>query len=189
MKNFTLLILFFILFPTTNAQNKFSSSSCVIYFEASVPLFEAVEAKNDDVSCTFEPNKSEIAFTAIIKKFKFKRDLMKEHFNNNYLESDRYNKATFKGIIENFDLSALDENEKDFLIKGKLTIHGKTQKIAVNAKIKKRGNGIQINSAFTLNTDDYNIEIPNIVIAKISKKVNTQLECVLTPNNALAHGF
>jgi hypothetical protein len=178
MKNFTLLALFFVLYPI-DAQNKLSSSKCVINFEASVPLFEAVEAKNNDVDCTLIPDKGEIVFTAIIKKFQFKRDLMQEHFNSNYMESDRYSKATFKGIIEKFDLKVITQEEKFFFIKGKLTIHGKSQLITVLAKIKKVGDGIQINSNFTLNTDDFNIEIPNIVIAKISKKVNTQIVCVL----------
>ncbi|PKB17674.1 YceI family protein [Flavobacterium sp. 5] len=178
MKKITLLALLLVLYPI-DAQNKFSSSKCAISFEASVPLFEAVEAKNNDVDCTLIPNKSEIAFTVVIKKFQFKRDLMQEHFNSNYMESDRYSKATFKGIIEKFDLKAITEEEKDFLINGKLTIHGKSRMITVLAKIKKVGNGIQVNSNFTLNTDDFNIEIPNIVIAKISKKVNTQIECVL----------
>lgn len=178
MKNFTLLALLLVLYPI-DAQNKFTSSKCVIYFEASVPLFEAVEAKNEDVHCTLIPNKSEITFTAAIKKFKFKRDLMREHFNSNYMESDRYSKATFKGIIEKFDLKLITEEEKDFFIIGKITIHGQSRMITVLAKIKKAGNGIQIKSNFTLNTDDFNIEIPNIVISKISKKVNTQIVCVL----------
>lgn len=178
MKKFTLLALLLVLYPI-NAQNKFTSSKCVINFEASVPLFEAVEAQNNDVNCTLIPNKSEIAFTAVIKKFQFKRNLMQEHFNSNYMESDRYSKATFKGVIENFDLKTITEEEKDFLIKGKITIHGQSRIITVLAKIKKAGNGIQINSNFTLNTDDFNIEIPNIVIAKISKKVNTQIVCIL----------
>jgi len=178
MKKITLLALFFVLYPI-NAQNKFSSSKCVIFFEASVPLFEAVEAKNDNVDGTLIPDKSEITFTAVIKKFQFKRNLMQEHFNNNYLESDRYSKATFKGIIEKFDLKVVNETEKDFLIKGKLTIHGQTRMVSVIAKIKRVENGIQINSNFTLNTDDFNIEIPNMVVAKISKKVNTQINCVL----------
>ncbi|MGQ7944933.1 YceI family protein [Flavobacterium sp. WC2509] len=178
MKKFTLLALLLVLYPI-NAQNKFSSSKCSIYFEASVPLFEAVEAKNDAVDCTLIPNKSEITFTAVIKKFQFKRNLMQEHFNSNYMESDRYSKAVFKGYIEKFDLKLITEEEKDFLIKGKITIHGQTRMITVLAKIKKAGNGIQVNSNFILNTDDFNIEIPNIVVAKISKKVNTQLECVL----------
>jgi polyisoprenoid-binding protein YceI len=178
MKNFTLLVLLLILCHL-DAQNKFSSSKCSIYFEASVPMFEAVEAKNDDVNCTLVPNKSEITFTAVIKKFKFKRDLMREHFNSNYMESDRYSKATFKGVIEKFDLKTITEEEKDFFIIGKITIHGQSRMITVLAKIKKAGNGIQINSNFTLNTDDFKIEIPNIVIAKISKTVNTQIVCVL----------
>lgn len=178
MKKFTLLALFLVL-CSINAQNKLSSSKCIIHFEASVPLFEEVEAKNDVVDCILIPDKNLITFTAIIKKFQFKRDLMKEHFNSNYMESDRYSKAVFKGIIDKFDLKTITEEEKDFQIKGKLTIHGQTRMITVNAKIKKVDNGIQINSNFTLNTDDFNIEIPNIVIAKISKNVNTQIYCVL----------
>lgn len=178
MKKFTLLVLLLVLNPI-NAQKKYSSSKCVIYFEASIPLFEAVEAKNNNVDCTLTPNKSEITFTAPIKKFKFKRNLMEEHFNTNYMESDRYTKATFKGIIEKFDLKLIDEVEKDFLIKGKITIHGQTRMISVIAKIKKLGNGIQVRSNFTLNTDDFNIEIPKMVIAKISKKVKTEIDCVL----------
>jgi len=178
MKKFTLLALLFVLNPIS-AQKKLSTSKCTIYFEASVPLFEEVEAKNDAVNCTLIPDKSQITFTVVIKNFQFKRDLMKEHFNSNYMESDRYSKATFKGIIEKFDLKIVTEKEKDFLIKGKLTIHGQTRMITVNAKIKKVDTGIQITSYFTLNTDDFNIDIPSIVIAKISKNVNTQIDCIL----------
>lgn len=178
MKNIILLALLLVLYPI-DAQNRFSSSKCMVYFEASVPLFEAVEAKNTEVECTLIPHKSKIAFTVAIKKFQFKRNLMKEHFNSNYMESDRYPKASFKGIIEKFDLSLITDEEKDFYIKGKITIHGQSRMITVLAKIKKAGKGILINSYFTLNTDDFNIEIPSIVIAKISKKVNTHVVCVL----------
>ena len=178
MKKFTLLTLFLAL-NSIYAQDKLSSSKCVIHFEASVPLFEEVEAKNEMVDCVLIPDKSQITFTAIIKRFQFKRDLMKEHFNSNYMESDRYSKATFKGIIEKFDLKIITEIEKEFIITGKLTIHGQSKMISVLAKIKKVDKGIQITSHFILNTDDFNIEIPNIVIAKISKNVNTQIDCIL----------
>jgi len=178
MNKFTLLALLFAL-NSINAQDKLSSSKCVIHFEASVPLFEEVEAKNEMVSCILIPDSGQITFTAVIKKFQFKRDLMKEHFNSNYMESDRYSKATFKGIIEKFDLKVVTEVEKEFVITGKLTIHGQTKLISVYAKIKRVDKGIQITSDFTLNTDDYNIEIPNIVIAKISKNVNTKIDCIL----------
>jgi hypothetical protein len=178
MKKFTLLALLLTL-NSSYAQDKLSSSKCVIDFEASVPLFEEVEAKNDMVDCTLIPDKSQITFTAVIKKFQFKRDLMKEHFNSNYMESERYSKAIFKGTIEKFDLKIITEVEKDFIITGKLTIHGQSRMISVHAKIKKVDKGIQVSSHFTLNTEDFNIEIPNIVIAKISKSVNTEIYCVL----------
>jgi hypothetical protein len=178
MKKITLLFLIFNIY-FIDAQEKMTSSKCVIHFEASVPFFEAVEAKNDAVNCVLIPEKSQITFVAIIKKFQFKRDLMREHFNANYMESDRYSKATFKGIIEKFDLKDITEIDKDYQIKGKIEIHGESKTIMVSAKIKRVNDGIQINSHFTLNTDDFKIEIPSIVIAKVSKLVNTDLECIL----------
>jgi hypothetical protein len=178
MKKITLLFLLLNIY-FTGAQEKMTSSKCVIHFEASVPFFEAVEAKNDAVSCVLIPEKSQITFVAIIKKFQFKRDLMREHFNANYMESDRYSKATFKGIIEKFEMKDITEIEKDYQIKGKIEIHGESKTITVSAKIKRVKEGIQINSHFTLNTDDFKIEIPSIVIAKVSKLVNTELECTL----------
>jgi hypothetical protein len=178
MKKITLLFLLLNIY-FTDAQEKLTSSKCVINFEASVPFFEAVEAKNDVVSCVLIPEKSQITFVAIIKKFQFKRDLMREHFNANYMESDRYSKATFKGIVEKFDMKDINEIEKDYQIKGKIEIHGESKMITVSAKIKRVKNGIQINSHFTLNSDDFKIEIPSIVIAKVSKLVNTDLECIL----------
>lgn len=171
---FLLLNFYFIV-----AQEKLTSSKCVIHFEASVPFFEAVEAKNETVSCVLIPEKSQITFVAIIKKFQFKRDLMREHFNANYMESDRYSKATFKGLIEKFDIKDINEIEKEYHIKGKIEIHGQSKIITVLAKIKRVNDGIQFNSNFTLNSDDFKIEIPSIVIAKVSKLVNTDVECIL----------
>jgi len=178
MKKFTLLVLFFTT-SLLDAQEKMTSSKCVIHFEASVPFFEEVKAENNEVRCVLIPEKSQITFVAFIKKFQFKRDLMKEHFNNNYMESDRYSKATFKGIIEKFDMKDINGTEKEYEIKGKIDIHGESKIITVTAKIKRIIDGIQINSNFILNTDDFRIEIPDIVIAKVSKIVNTQIDCVL----------
>lgn len=178
MKNFLLSALLLVFF-SIDAQNKLSTTKCAVYFEASVPLFEAVEAKNDDVHCTLLLSKSEITYMAVIKKFKFRRNLMQEHFNTNYMESDRYSTAVFKGNIEKFDLKEISQDAKNYIIKGKITIHGQSRIITVTAVIKKAGNGIHINSSFALNTDDFNIEIPHTVLAKISKNVNIQTDCIL----------
>jgi hypothetical protein len=178
MKKFTLLALLFTV-GLISAQKKMTSSKCDVNFEASVPFFEEVKAKNNEAQSVLIPEKSRISFVVIIKKFQFKRDLMREHFNTNYMESDRYPKAIFEGIIEKFDMKDINGTEKDYQIKGKIEIHGKSKIITVNAKIKRIVDGIHIASSFILNTDDFKIEIPNIVIAKVSKTVNTQIECVL----------
>ena len=104
---------------------------------------------------------------------------MEEHFNENYMESDKYPKATFKGLIEKFNLTVLDKNGKDFIIKGKLELHGKSKDMSIPAKIKKTDKGIEIVSDFSVNADDFAIEIPSVVSKKVSKKVNVKLEFIL----------
>ena len=74
-----------------------------IKFEASMPAFEEVAAKNNTVSCIFDKSTGDIAVLALVKAFRFKVPLMEEHFNENYIESDKFPKATFKGKVTNFD--------------------------------------------------------------------------------------
>lgn len=104
---------------------------------------------------------------------------MEEHFNENYIESDKYPKSTFKGKIENFDYSKLTSDAKSFTVKGKLELHGKSKDITITASIKKTANGVSIVSNFTVNTDDFDIKIPSVVSKKVSRKVNVKLEGTL----------
>lgn len=178
MKTTTLFILLFSAY-TMFPQEKFTTANGVINFEASVPFFEEITAVNRSVAIVLEPKTSTFLCTVIIKDFRFKLDLMKEHFNENYLESHRYPKAVFKGKIAKFDLKDIDEIEKEFLIKGKLTIHGKSKEIVVKALLKKVHDGIQITSDFPISITDFDIEIPNRVALKISKTVNTELSGIV----------
>jgi len=172
-------ILFLLLSHLALAQEKMSSDKGVIIFEASVPFFEEVTAKNEEVLCVLAPKSTDISCIAFIKKFHFKIGLMQEHFNRNYMESERYPKAHFKGKIEKFDLKDINEIAKEYQINGKLEIHGKSKKIIVLARIKKVAKGIELISNFTVNTDDYGIEIPSIIRSKISQNVSIRIECVL----------
>lgn len=161
------------------AQDKMITKSGKISFEASVPAFEEVKAKNTGASCVLNTKTGEIASLALMKGFKFKVALMEEHFNENYIESAKYPKATFKGKIENFDLSKITSTANNYTIKGKLELHGKLKDIVITAKIKKGKDGIEIVSDFSVNTDDFDIEIPSVVSKKVTKKVNVQFEFVL----------
>ncbi|TDP00632.1 YceI family protein [Flavobacterium sp. 245] len=178
MKRTTLLILLFTAFSLL-AQDKFKTNSAVVNFEASVPFFEEVKAVNKLGTLVLEPETSTLVCTVIIKDFRFKMDLMQEHFNDNYIESHRYPKAVFKGKIEKFDLKNIDETEKEYDIKGKLYLHGKSKIISVKALMKRVPEGIQIVSTFPISVEDFNIEIPYVVANKISKTVQTDLTGIM----------
>jgi hypothetical protein len=178
VKKITLILLLSAL-TTAFSQEKFETNNGVIRFEASVPLFEEVKAKNEEVLCILDPKTSTISCVVLMKRFRFKMNLMETHFNENYLESNRYPKAIFKGKIEKFDLKDIDAVAKEYQIRGKLHIHGKSKTILVFAKLKKANQGIEFTANFALNTDDFRIEIPSIVRSKISKNVNTEISCLL----------
>lgn len=161
------------------AQTKLITKNGKLTFEASIPAMEEVKAKNESVTVVLNPATGEIASLALIKGFRFKVALMEEHFNENYMESDTYPKATFKGKIDNFDISKLTAAAQPYTIKGKMEMHGKSKDIVINASIKKTADGIDIDSNFTVNTDDYGIDIPSVVSKKVSKKVSVKLDATL----------
>ena len=86
--------LFIIISLSSFAQTKMISKTGKITFEASVPAFEEVKGKNESVTFIFNPTTGDIASLALIKSFRFKVALMEEHFNENYMESDTFPKAT-----------------------------------------------------------------------------------------------
>lgn len=178
MKKITQIALLFIAIAA-KSQEKMVSYMGITNFEASIPLFEEVKAINEKTTCILLTKTGEIACWINIKDFKFKRDLMQEHFNKNYMESNRFPRAVFKGKIDKFDFQKLTTTNNQYQITGKITIRGRTKKIIINGTLKKVDKGIELYSAFPLNTDDFNIEIPFIVRSKISKNVNTQIICVL----------
>lgn len=171
MKN-TILFLLLLLVTITFAQDKMITNTGKVTFEASVPSFEEVKALNENTSCVINTKTGEIASLALMKGFRFKMALMEKHFNENYIESSKYPKATFKGKIQNFDANILTSKARDYILVGKLELHGKSKDLNTIAKIKKTGEGIEIITAFNVNTDDFDITIPSLVKSKVSKNVN-----------------
>ena len=169
-----------ILFILTNtfvfAQEKIITKTGTVSFEASIPAVEEVKAKNNSVSCVLSTKTGHIASMALVKSFRFKVALMEEHFNENYIESDKFPKIIFKGIIENFNYENLKSIEETYKIKGTLELHGKSKEIIVIAKIKKLDNITHISSKFFVNVSDFDIEIPSVVSKKVSKKVDINLD-------------
>lgn len=175
----TILVILLAISLSNFAQTKMITKAGKITFEASVPAFEEVKAKNEAVTFVLNPSSGEIASLALIKGFRFKVALMEEHFNESYLESDIYPKTVFRGKIENFDVDKITSLAKDYTIKGTLEMHGKSKAITIKAVIKKVDDGIEIISNFVVNSDDFAIDIPGAVSKKVSKKVAVKLEAIV----------
>jgi polyisoprenoid-binding protein YceI len=172
MKN--LLFLLVLACMSTFAQNKYITKTGTINFEASVPSFEEVAAKNNSVTAIFNTENGEIATLALVKGFRFKNALMEEHFNENYAESDKFPKATFKGKIENFDLKNM---KSSYVINGQLTFHGKKETFEnISISISTEKSMIKINGAFSAKASDFDIEIPKIVSKKISEDIKVSFQ-------------
>lgn len=150
-----------------------------IKFEASVPSFEPVAAVNNSVSAIFDESNREFAALALVKAFKFKVPLMEEHFNENYIESSKYPKATFKGKIINFASSKLTTSGK-YDLEGDLTIHGVTKKIKAKITLVLKERKLYVASNFTIKAQDFNIKIPSIVKSKVSEDVNVAVDFILS---------
>ncbi|MEH6535697.1 MAG: YceI family protein [Psychroserpens sp.] len=157
-----------------SAQNRYLTKTGTINFEASVPSFEEVAAKNNSVTAILNTDNGEIAALVLVKGFRFKNALMEEHFNENYAESDKFPKASFKGKIENFNLEKI---KSSYTIDGQLTFHGKTiavDKIAISFSIEK--DLIKISGTFSANASDFDVDIPKIVKNKIAQDVVVSFE-------------
>lgn len=151
-----------------------STNNGVVDFEASVPLFEEVKATNKTAFCVLNTKTTAITSIVLIKDFHFNIPMMEKHFNENYMESEDYPKATFKGIIEGFNLNIISDSPKEFKLKGTLKLHGKSKKINTFATIRKLDNQLEINSNFSIQTKDFNIKIPQILRMKVAETVNVK---------------
>ncbi len=140
-----------------------------IRFTASTAL-ESIDATSKGATAVIDASSGAIEFAVLVKGFIFEKALMQEHFNENYMESDKFPKATFKGMIQ--DASSIQwgkDGEYPVKVKGKLTMHGVERDVTSDARISVKGGKITANSTFEVAIADYRIEIPSVVADKIAK--------------------
>ncbi len=169
MKKMILLLVLCMITCQSFGQKYFTKTG-TLNFEASVPAFEPVKASHSTTTAILDIATGKIAVLALVKGFRFKNALMEEHFNENYMDSDTYPKATFNGIIDGFSIDDLDV-AKDYTVRGELNIHGKTKKIETTLTLAQVDDRLTLQTSFTAIPADFNIEIPGIVKEKISDKI------------------
>ncbi|GIV29273.1 MAG: hypothetical protein KatS3mg028_0339 [Bacteroidia bacterium] len=164
-----------------NAQNIYvaKEKSTLITFYSDAPL-EKIEAKNISASPVMNLSSGDFQIRVPMQAFQFKNDLMKEHFNENYVESDKYPYCTFKGKLDS--IPSFEENkETPVTMTGKMDLHGETKEIKVKGTIKKSGNELHLSSVFYIKPADYKIKIPTMLTEKIAEEVKVTFNSVLIP--------
>jgi polyisoprenoid-binding protein YceI len=172
-----LLIIMLLVAQSVFAQKYFTRTGAT-GFRASVKAFEPVQALNKSTSAILT-NEGKIASQLFISAFKFRLALMQEHFNENFMDSAEFPKATFRGNIQDIKVSEL-ENSKEVVIKGTLNIRGIDKEVETKGTISKVGDKIVLVSKFVVLPGDFNIEIPSLLRRKIAREVTIDINYEFT---------
>lgn len=180
MKRLIVLSFLLSLVLALNAQ-KYMTKNGFIGFYSHTPM-EDIKAENNQVVGALDITTGEMVFQALIKSFHFDRALMEEHFNENYMESDKIPKSVFKGKITNLTAVDFTKNGKyEVTVEGDLTIHDVTNKISTKGTIEVVTGGINANSKFNIVPEDYKIAIPGVVREKINKNLEVTIAMKYSP--------
>lgn len=168
-----ILVVVCLIFSGAAFSQKMITRTGEIKFDATVPgATDQVAATNNSVSSIFDKSTGDLVVQAMVKSFKFKVALMEEHFNENYMESDKLPKASFKGKVLSYD-----SKNGSYDVEGDLTIHGVTKKVKTKMTFTGEGSKLIIAGNFTVNLADYKLEVPALAkktlaeTAKISIKL------------------
>ncbi|MCK6648179.1 MAG: YceI family protein [Bacteroidia bacterium] len=174
-------VLFALLFLSINALNAqiYIAKSCVISFFSSSPL-EDIEAINTNTKPVINTTTGDVQMKIAITGFVFEKPLMQEHFNENYMESEKYPSAIFKGKI-NEKIDWTKDGEHKVTVTGTFEIHGVKKERTIDGIVAIKGNEITISSKFNIHIADYNIKVPSLYVKNIAEDVEVKINAILEP--------
>jgi len=180
MRRLIIFLTIIFLALNVNAQ-KFMTKTGYIGFFSHTPM-EDIKADNNQVASVFDISTGELVFQVLIKSFKFPKALMEEHFNENYLESDKYPRSTFRGKVLNSASVDFKKNGKyDVTVEGELNMHNVTKKVTTTGIVEVTDGNITASSKFTIVPEDYNITIPAIVRENVAKTIEVTVNMKYAP--------
>jgi hypothetical protein len=160
---------------------KFFTKDGKIKFSSDTPM-EKIEGITNSASCLLDPATGDMAWKVLVKGFQFEKSLMQEHFNENYMESDKHPNATFSGKITNLnEVNLAKDGTYNATVSGKMTMHGVTKDFTTYGAITVAGGKIRLNAGFSVACADYNIEIPAVVKDNIAKEIKVLIDATLAP--------
>ena len=180
MKNNILIFAIILLASTAVSAQKYFTRTAEVKFFSEAPT-ENIEGDNSQVTCILNTENGELAFSVQLMGFHFEKALMEEHFNENYVESHKYPKSTFKGKVLHFDkIDITKDGKHSITVEGEMSLHGETNSIKADGEILVEGEKILLTSKFDLKIEDYKIDIPKAVINKIAESIEISMKATLT---------
>ena len=186
MRTFPFICFFALfIFPQVSAaQGRYYTKAGTIVFDADGPLddIEKIHARNTAVTCVVDAANGQMEWSVTIRGFKFENALMEEHFNENYLESDKFPKALFKGGITNpAQVKWTEDGVYPVKVQGKMTLHGVTRDVSANGNITVKNKQVSAAANIEIALADYDIKIPSVVGFKIAKIAKVDIQAKLEP--------
>lgn len=158
---------------------KFFTRDAVITFTSDAPM-EKIVSSNKEVNILIDPATSAIAFKVVMKSFAFDKQAMKDHFNADYLHTDKYPNATFDGKITNLK-DWTKNGTYNVTAEGNLTIHGVTKPVKQSGQVTIENGKIKVSAVFTVLLTDFKIPVPSNYVSKISNSIQLQVSGTLIP--------
>jgi hypothetical protein len=177
MKQTYLTIVLAMLAVAVQAQ-KYTSEKGVISFFSDAAI-EDIRAENSLVGSLFNAANGELVYMIKIKDFKFEKALMREHFNEKYMEIDKFPKSTFLGKLTGFQPNVTGPQKVKAI--GKLLIHGVTKDVEIPGTLEFSGGKAIMKSKFIVKLKDYNIKIPRLVWQNIAEEIEVKVEFTYKP--------
>ena len=169
-------------FTTAKASGQlYMTRTGYVSFFSHAPM-EDIKAENKQLYAVINVEKRELAFVVLMKGFQFKKELMQTHFNSNYIESDKYPKASFNGTYSG-DVDMTGGSVSTVQVKGSFTLHGVTKEIQTPATLQLVNGALVGHAVFNVSPDDYNIKIPLLVKNNIAKQVEVEVKVTCNPKN------
>jgi hypothetical protein len=180
-KNFVLIGILILSGTIASAQDKFFTKNGRISF-VSKGNIETIEANHKSITCVLDTKTGNVQFSVLMRGFEFRKALMQEHFNENYVESDKFPRSEFRGqIVNNSAITYNTDGVYDAKVKGKLTIHGVTKDIEADGKVTVKGGRPVANATLEILLSDYKISIPSVVKENINNNVTITIDCPMEP--------
>jgi polyisoprenoid-binding protein YceI len=169
------LIAGLLMLNAVSAQPIYKTKSGKVTFSSDAPL-EKIEAVNQQADAKLATN-GQMVFMVAIKAFKFANATMEEHFNENYMESTKYPRASFMGTVTNLkEVDFTKDGTYKVAVTGNMTIHGITKPVTATGTIEVKGGKVHAKSKFTIKLADYGIKGAWIG-EKIAREVDINVDC------------